>query len=145
MPINYAGLALIAGGVAVLVGEALLPSFGALGIGGLLAFIIGSVMLLETEAPGYGFSFSVIAAFSAMSALFFFFVIGLAIMARQRPVVSGREELVGSVGSVLEDFDRRGFIRVHGEVWTAVSDRPLRKDQRVRVVKLDDLSLLVLF
>jgi len=143
LPINYAGLALIAVGVAFMVGEALLPSFGALGIGGLLAFIIGSVMLLETEAPGYGISYSVIAAFSAMSALFFIFVIGLAIKARQRPVVSGREELVGSVGTVLEDFDRRGFIRVHGEVWTAVSDRPLRKDQRVRVVKLDGLTLHV--
>lgn len=142
LPINYAGLTLIAIGIAFMVGEALLPSFGSLGIGGLLAFIIGSIMLLETETPDYGISYGVIAAFSAVSALFFIFVIGLAVRARRRPVVSGREEMVDSIGTVLQDFDQRGFIRVHGEVWTAVTERPLRKDQRVRVVKLDGLLII---
>lgn len=143
LPINYAGLALIAIGIAFMVGEALLPSFGALGIGGLLAFVIGSIMLLETEMPGYGISYGVIATFSVTSALFFIFVIGLALKARQRPVVSGREELIGSIGTALDDFEQRGFIRVHGEVWTAVAERPLRKHQRVRVVKMDGLILQV--
>ena len=143
LPINYAGLALIVVGIAFMIGEALLPSFGALGIGGLIAFVVGSIMLLETEMPGYGISYGVIAVFSVTSALFFIFVIGLAVKARQRPVVSGREELIGSIGTALDDFDQRGFIRVHGEVWTAITERPLRKDQRVRVMKMDGLMLQV--
>lgn len=143
LPINYAGLALIAVGIAFMIGEALLPSFGALGIGGLIAFVIGSVMLLETEAPGYGISYAVIAAFSALSALLFIVVIGLALKARRRPVVSGREELVGAVGTVLEDFEQRGPIRAHGELWTAAADQPLRKGQQVRVVKVEGLLLRV--
>jgi len=143
LPINYAGLGLIIVGVAFMVGEALLPSFGALGIGGLAAFVIGSVMLLETETPGYGISVPVIAAFALVSALFFIGVIGLAIKARRRPVVSGREEMIGSVGTVLEDFATRGAVRVHGEIWTAYAGRPLQQGQRVRVAAIEGLILRV--
>lgn len=143
LPINYAGLGLIIVGVAFMIGEALLPSFGALGIGGLAAFVIGSVMLLETEAPGYGISVPVIAAFALVSALFFIGVIGLAIKARRRPVVSGREEMIGSVGTVLEDFATRGAVRVHGEIWTAYAGQPLQQGQRVRVAAIEGLILRV--
>lgn len=143
LPINYAGLGLIVIGIAFMVGEALLPSFGALGIGGLIAFVIGSVMLLETEMPGYGISYAVIAALAIASAIFFVFVIGMALKARRRPVVSGREQMTGSEGVVLEDFEHQGHIRIHGELWMAVAARPLRKGQRVRVTRVDGLNLHV--
>ncbi len=143
LPINYAGLALIVLGMAFMIGEALLPSFGALGVGGVIAFVFGSIILLETDMPGYGISFAVIALFSIISLGFLVFVVALALQARRRPVVSGREEMIGSVGTVLENFERQGPIHIHGERWTAHSDRPLRAGQRARVIALDGLILRV--
>ena len=93
LPINYAGMALILLGVALMVGEAFQPSFGVLGIGGTVAFVIGSIILMDTEVPGFGIDISVIVTFAAISVLVFIFVIGMALKARQRPVVSGMEEL----------------------------------------------------
>jgi len=143
LPINYAGLALILLGMAFMIGEALLPSFGALGVGGVVAFVFGSIILLETDMPGYGISFAVIVLFSILSLGFLVLVVALALHARRRPVVSGREEMIGSVGTVLEDFERQGPIHIHGERWTARSDRPLRAGQRARVIALDGLILRV--
>ena len=143
MPVSYAGVALIMLGVAFMIAEAVVPSFGALGIGGLIAFIIGSVILIDTDVPGYGISPELIGAFSLTSAAFFIFVVGMAVKARRRPVVSGREEMIGARGLVLDDFDKTGRIRVHGEVWNASSNTPLRNGQQVRVVAIDGLTLRV--
>jgi len=143
MPVSYAGVALIILGIAFMIGEAVVPSFGALGIGGLIAFIIGSVILIDTDVPGYGISPELIGAFSLTSAAFFIFVVGMAIKARRRPVVSGREEMIGARGIVLDDFEQDGRIRVHSEVWNASSKVPLRKGQQVRVVAIDGLTLHV--
>jgi len=143
MPINYAGMGLIILGIAFMIGEALVPSFGSLGVGGLIAFVIGSVILIDTNVPGYGISPALIAAVSLTSAAFFIFVVGMAIKARRRPVVSGREEMVGGKGVVLDDFDGSGRIRIHGEVWNARSKAPLRQGQQVRVIMMDGLILHV--
>lgn len=143
LPINYAGLALIVLGMAFMIGEVLLPSFGALGIGGVLAFVFGSIILLETDLPAYGISLAVIVLFSIINVGFLVFVLALALKARRRPVVSGREEMIGSIGTVLENFERQGPIHIHGERWTALSDQPLRAGQRARVVALDGLILRV--
>lgn len=143
LPINYAGMALILLGVALMVGEAYQPSFGMLGIGGVISFIIGSIILIDTEAPGFGIDLSVIITFAASSALLFIFVVGMAIKARRRPVVSGQEELVGSAAIVLDDFEHEGRVAIHGETWRAVSDSPLIKNQPVEVVNVDGLILHV--
>jgi membrane-bound serine protease (ClpP class) len=143
MPINYAGMGLIILGIAFMIGEALVPSFGSLGIGGLIAFVFGSVILIDTNVPGYGISPALIAAVSLTSAAFFIFVVGMAIKAKRRPVVSGREEMVGGMGVALDDFDGSGRIRIHGEVWNARSKAPLRQGQQVRVVTMDGLILHV--
>ena len=143
MPVNYAGIGLIMLGIAFMIGEALAPSYGSLGIGGLIAFVIGSVILIDTDAPGYGISPGLIAAFSLSSAAFFIFVIGMAVKARQRPVVSGREELIGGVGVVLDDFENAGRIRIHSEVWNAHANAPLHRGQKVRVVAMEGLILHV--
>ena len=143
MPVNYAGVGLIILGIAFMIGEAVVPSFGALGIGGIIAFVIGSMILLDTNVPGYGISLGLIAAVTLSSAAFFIFVVGMAVRARRRPIVSGREELIGAVGTIIEDFDVDGRIRIHGEVWSAHSKIPLHKGQRVQVRSMHGLVLNV--
>jgi len=141
LPVNYAGLALILLGIAFMVAEAFVPAFGSLGIGGLVAFIIGSVILYDTDIPGYRIPFALIGGFAAASVAFLVFIVGAAVKARRRPVVSGREELVGAAGEVLEDFEREGWARVHSETWRVRSASPLKAGQRVRVAAIDGLML----
>jgi len=143
LPINYAGLALMLLGIAFMVAEIFVPSIGALGIGGVIAFVIGSVMLLDTGIPGYGISVPVIGVFALLSAGFFMLVVGMAIKARQRPIVSGREELIGMRGVALADFSERGPVRVHSEQWTARTDAAVRRGETIRVVAMDGLELIV--
>ena len=143
LPINYAGLGLIILGIVFMAGEVFIaPGFGVLGIGGIAAFIIGSVMLIHTDIPGYGVPWPIILPAAFASALFIFFVVGMALKARKRPIVSGREQLIGDTGEVLEDFDgKEGWARVHGETWRIRSTQPLVRQQRVRVVRMDGLTL----
>ncbi|MDE2310375.1 MAG: nodulation protein NfeD [Betaproteobacteria bacterium] len=144
LPINYAGLGLIILGIAFMTGEVFMPSFGVLGIGGIVAFVFGSVMLIDTDIPGYSVPWSVIVPVAFASALFIFFVAGMALKARNRPVVSGREELIGSIGEALEDFDGKdGLARVHGETWRIRSKQPMSRGQKIRVVRMDGLILEV--
>lgn len=143
LPINYAGMALLLLGVALMIGEAFQPSFGMLGIGGVIAFVIGSIILIDTEAPGYGIDLSIIITFAATSVLMFIFVVGMAIKSRRRPVVSGAEQMLGAEGSVLHDFEHRGEVFVHSETWTAQSHTPLHKGQQVRVTAMHGLTLEV--
>ncbi len=133
MPINYVGLALILLGIALMIAEAFIPSFGALGLGGIAAFVIGSVMLINTDMPGYGIPWALIAPVAVASALFSFFVAGLALRARRRPVVTGAEELVGATGEILDDMERDGWARIHSEQWRVRSRVPLKRGQAVRV------------
>lgn len=142
LPVNYAGLGLIVLGLVFMIGEVFMPSFGVLGIGGVIAFVIGSVLLIDTDIPGYGIPWTVIVPVALASALFIFFVAGMALKARQRPVVSGREELIGSIGEVLEDFDGKdGWALVHGETWRIRSKQPLGRGQKIRIVRMDGLIL----
>lgn len=143
LPINYAGMALILLGVALMVAEAFEPSFGVLGIGGVIAFVIGSIILIDTEVPGFGIDISVIITFAFTSALIFIFVIGMAFKARRRPVVSGLEEMVGGTAIVINDFDDKGTVTIHSEKWQAVSNVPLHKDQQVKVIDVKGLILQV--
>lgn len=143
LPINYAGMALILLGVALMIGEAFQPSFGMLGIGGVIAFVIGSIILIDTEAPGYGIDLSIIFTFALISVLMFVFVVGMAIKSRRRPVVSGAEQMVGAQGTVIEDFDHNGEVFIHSESWAAHSNKPLRKGQSIRVTAMQGLVLEV--
>jgi membrane-bound serine protease (ClpP class) len=144
LPVNYAGLALILLGIAFMIAEAFLPAFGSLGVGGLLAFVIGSVILLdETEIPGFEIPYGLIAGVTVASAAFLFFVIGLAVRNRKRPVVTGREYLIGARAEALEDFDAEGWARVQGETWRVRSGAPVRRGQRLRVTSIDGLILTV--
>ena len=141
LPINYAGLGLLALGILFMLAEAFVPSFGALGIGGMIAFVMGSVMLFDEDGGELAVSLPLIGSFALISAGFFMGFVGMAIKARQRPVVTGREEMRNAVGVVLEDFQGEGRIRVHGEVWTARSPHRLKHGQRVQVTAVDGLVL----
>ncbi|HEY9051695.1 MAG TPA: nodulation protein NfeD, partial [Gammaproteobacteria bacterium] len=143
LPINYAGMALILLGVALMVGEAFQPSFGVLGIGGVVSFVFGSIILMDTEAPGFGIDLSVIATFAITSVILFVFVVGMAMKARRRPVVSGMEELLGDEAVVIDDFEHKGRVRIHSESWNALCDKPLRKGQHVKVTGIEGLTLQV--
>ena len=143
LPINYAGMGLILLGVALMVGEAFEPSFGILGIGGVIAFVIGSIILMDTDAPGFGIDISLIITFAVISALIFIFVVGMAFKARRRKVVSGLEQLIGGEATVINDFDRSGTVSIHSEIWRALSNTPLHKGQQVKVSGIKDLVLEV--
>ena len=143
LPINYAGMGLILLGVALMIGEAFAPSFGVLGIGGVIAFVIGSIILMDTQAPGFGIDMSVIGTFAAISVLMFVFIIGMALKARRRPVVSGLDELIGGIATVDADFQGQGIVRIHSEHWRARSALPLRKEQQVKVTGVEGLVLQV--
>ena len=143
LPVNYAGLALLSLGIIFMLAEAFVPSFGALGFGGFIAFVIGSVILFDEESTGYAVSLPLILSLSVMTAGFFLFVIGAAIKARKRPVVSGQEEMLHTTGEVLEDFEGRGRVHIHGENWSAESTLPLKRGDRVQVVAVDGLVLHV--
>jgi membrane-bound serine protease (ClpP class) len=141
MPVNYAGLALIVLGLAFMVSEAFFPAYGSLGIGGVAAFVIGSMMLIETDVPELAVPVGIILGFAGASAIFLLFVLATVFKSRRRPVVSGREELIGISGEVLQDFEAEGWARVHSETWRIKSEQPLRAGQRVRVRGIEGLVL----
>ncbi|MEA3273986.1 MAG: nodulation protein NfeD [Pseudomonadota bacterium] len=143
LPINYAGVALMLLGLALMVGEAFAPSFGALGIGGVVAFVVGSLILIDTEAPGFGLSIPLILTFAVSSAVLLVFVVGMAIESRRRPVVSGAEELLQATGHAVAAFHGDGSVRLHGEIWSARSEVPVAAGQAVKVTGRDGLVLLV--
>jgi len=143
LPVDFAGLALLALGIGFMILEAFVPSFGALGIGGAIAFVAGSIMLFREDAGGLAVAWPLIASFALLSALLFIGVIGFAVKSRRSPVVSGAEEMIGAVGEALEDFEHSGQVRVHSEIWSAESAQPVRRGQRVRVVALRGLTLTV--
>jgi membrane-bound serine protease (ClpP class) len=143
LPVNYAGLGLMLVGIAFMVGELFFPAYGSLGIGGAIAFVIGSVILIDTDIPGYGVPVSLALGIAVASAAFLFLVIGMALKAHRRPVVTGHEELIGSAGEVIEDCEREGWARVHGENWRVRSAAPLKAGERVRVVAMHGLLLEV--
>jgi membrane-bound serine protease (ClpP class) len=143
LPVNYAGLALIALGIAFMVAEAFLPAFGSLGIGGLIAFVLGSIMLIESDVPGFEIPYGLIGGVAAASAAFLIFVIGMLVRQRKRPVVTGREQMIGASGEALEDFEGEGWARVRGENWRVRSGSPVRRGEALRVTGMEGLVLIV--
>jgi membrane-bound serine protease (ClpP class) len=141
LPVNYAGLALILLGVALLVAEAFTPSFGVLGIGGVVAFVAGGILLFDRDVPGFAPSLALILGLAAASAAATLAAGALALRSRRRPVVSGREELVGARGEVLQAGDGEAWVQVHGERWKARGAAPLAEGRRVRVTAVHGLVL----
>jgi membrane-bound serine protease (ClpP class) len=141
LPVNYAGILLILLGIGFMVAEVFLPSFGSLGVGGVIAFAVGSVILIDTDLPEFEIPYALIAGLTAASAAFLMLVVGMLLRNRHRPVVSGREELVGAAGEALEDLQGEGWARVHGERWRVRCAVPLKRGERLRVTAINGLVL----
>ncbi|NOR70861.1 MAG: nodulation protein NfeD, partial [Methylomarinum sp.] len=144
LPVNYAGMALILLGIALMTAESFVPSFGILGLGGVVAFVIGSVIFMDTDVPGFGIDLGLVAGFALSSAVFFIIAIGLLLKSRHSPVVSGKEEMLGCFGIVLDDFSGTGRVRIHSENWRASCELSLHKNEKVRVTAIDGLILRVM-
>jgi membrane-bound serine protease (ClpP class) len=143
LPVNYAGLALILLGVAFFVAEAFVPSFGALGIGGIVAFAFGALLLIDSDVPGFAIPWPLIGALALVSAAIVIGVASMAAKARRRPVVSGTPRMIGASGQVIEFGGGEGWATVEGERWQFRATQPLRPGQHVRITRVDGLTLEV--
>jgi len=143
LPVNWAGLALIGLGLGLMIAEAFAPSFGALGLGGVVAFVLGSVILIDRDAPADTISLPLIAGFAVVSLVLLVLVAGLAIRAHRRPVVTGAEQLLGARGTAVAGFPGAGSVHLRGEVWTARCPQPLPPGMPIRVLARDGLTLVV--
>ena len=136
LPVSFAGVALIVLGIAFMIAEAFLPSFGVVGFGGIVAFVVGALILIDTDAPGFGIPLALIGTLAVLSALLIGGVLGMALKARQRALVSGDAGLVGSlvtVTQVMAGDPLRGVVLAQGEQWQVQCATPLQAGQNVRV------------
>jgi membrane-bound serine protease (ClpP class) len=143
LPVNYAGIALVLLGITFMVGEAFLPSFGALGIGGLTAFVIGSIILFDTENTDYTISRPLIGSIALLSLVFLLWVMDLFVKIRSRPVVTGREEMLGQQGKCLSHEGEQLRVYIHSEIWNAQAATPIEPGQTVKVIGMNGLTLEV--
>ncbi len=143
IPVNYAGAALVFLGIALMIAEAHIGAFGALGIGGIIAFIIGALMMFPSHAPGFTLSNGVVAGAAIGSAAFLLFVLSVLLRSRRRPVVSGGEALIGAEGETLSWQGGEGRVRIKGEIWRARAPAPPVVGSRVKVVGREGLVLRV--
>ncbi|TAN08103.1 MAG: nodulation protein NfeD [Rhodanobacteraceae bacterium] len=143
LPVNYAGLALIFLGVILIVSEAFVPAYGVLGTGGVISFVMGSVILMHTGVPGFGIAVPVVIGIALAAAGVLAGIVWLALRSHRQRVVSGREEMVGNLAEVVADFNGRGMVHLHGERWQADSSVPLRRGQQVTVTGMHGLILSV--
>ena len=141
LPINYAGLALIILGIALMVAEAFVPSFGALGIGGVIAFVTGSVILLDEETMQI--SLTLIIPTAVLSAGFFLWVMSRVYRMRRKKVITGAEGMLGMTGEAMENFTGQGRVWVHGESWLAQCAEPVSKGQKIQVTEKEGLLLKI--
>ena len=145
LPVNYAGLALMALGVGLLVAEAVNPTVGALGIGGVIAFVVGSVMLMKTGVPGYQANLGVIAAIAVVAAALLTLIAWLVFRARRARRFTGDDSLLAEIAELLEPVGagRDGWALVRGERWRVHSEEPLPAGARVRILRRQGLVLWV--
>ena len=144
LSVNYAGLALIVLGVGMIIAEFFFPAFGSLGIGGLIAFVVGSIILLDTDVPGLNIARPLIAGVATGGGLVILGIAFIASRSLRRPVVTGTQTMVGNEAEAFEDFSERGGrVRVGGELWNARATVPVRAGQVLRIVRVDGLELWV--
>lgn len=143
LPVNIAGLGLLLIAIALMVAEAFVPSFGVLGIGGLVAFVLAAMILFDTDIPGFGISWPVIAVSAGISGALLVFLLGYVWRAQRRPVVTGSEGLIGMRAEVQQWSGGRGYVRVAGERWGAVGADDLAPQDRVVVRAIRGLVLEV--
>lgn len=144
LPINYAGVLLIILGMGLFIMEALTPTYGPLAIGGVVALVLGATMLVNTDLPFLRVSWSVIIPVVLVTAAFFLFGMGMVVRAHRRKPTTGRRGMIGLKGDARAAIDSgQGQVLVHGELWSAISEKRIKKGERVKVVDVDGLVLKV--
>src|SRR5579863_5293487 len=143
LSVNYAGLALVVLGSAMIIAEFFFPAYGSLGAGGLIAFIVGSLILFDTDVPGMQVGRPLIAALAAVGGIVIAGIVYLATRAMRHPVTTGAPGMIGASTEVFEDFTGKGRVRYGGELWNARSDVAMRAGQMARIVRVEGLTLWV--
>jgi len=143
LPISYTGMGLIILGIGLMTAEAFAPSFGVLGLGGIVAFVVGSIMLMDTELPGYQIAMPMIAAFAVFSAALLMFALGMILRARRQAVRTGVDHLLGAVATIESVSNGTAWVRLDGELWETACEDTLGPRDRVVVQGIDGLTLRV--
>lgn len=141
LPVNYAGVALILLGIGLMTAEAFAPSFGILGIGGVVAFVLGAAIMIDTDIPQFQIDWPVLGGAALASLAMTAVIARLALAAHRQKIVSGREQMIGATGTVLDWQNGRGHIFVHSERWQAKGSHELNTGTPVRVTTIDGLTL----
>jgi membrane-bound serine protease (ClpP class) len=143
LPVNYAGLALIIVGIALMVAEAYAPSFGALGLGGIAAFVFGAIIMFDSGVPGFGISYAFVIGLGLGFAVLLIWLLGYLLKLRRRGAVTGKGSIVGGTAVAMEDFEGDGKVWLEGEAWHARSRGAVAKNEQLIVTRLDGLTLEV--
>ena len=143
IPINYAGVALVIVGIGLMLAEVHIGAFGTLGVGGIAAFVVGALLMFPARGAGFTLSWGVVIGTALVSAALILLALAALLRSRKRPVVTGREALVGAEGEAVSWDGAEGRVRVQGEIWRASADAPLAAGKRVKIVGRDGLALRV--
>ena len=143
LPVNYAGVLLVVLGIVFFILEATVTSYGLLAIGGVTSMILGSLMLIKTDAEFLQLSWSMIVPVVAFAAIATMFIVGMAVRAMHRQPMTGSEGMVGSIGVAKTVLAPQGQLAIHGELWEAVSERPLQPGDQAEVTRVQGLTLYV--
>jgi len=143
LSVNYAGLALVVLGTAMIISEFFFPTYGSLGVGGLIAFVVGSLILFDTDVPGMNVGRPLIGAFATVGGLVIAGIVYLASRSMRRPVATGTQSMIGESAEVVADFTGKGRVRYGGELWNARSDVALHAGDLARIVRVEGLTLWV--
>jgi membrane-bound serine protease (ClpP class) len=143
LSVNYAGLALVVVGTAMIIAEFFFPTYGSLGVGGLIAFIVGSLILFDTDIPGMNVGRPLIAALATVGGLMIAGIVYMATRAMRHPVATGAQGMIGASAEVVADFTGKGRVRYGGELWNARSEAALHAGDLARIVKVEGLTLWV--
>jgi membrane-bound serine protease (ClpP class) len=143
LPVNYAGVLLVVLGIVFFILEATVTSYGLLAIGGVTSMILGSLMLIKTDAEFLQLSWGMIVPVVAFAAIATMFIVGMAVRAMHRQPMTGSEGMVGSIGVAKTVLAPQGQLAIHGELWEAVSERPLQPGDQAEVTRVEGLTLFV--
>lgn len=143
LPINYAGLMLIILGISMFIAEAFITSHGVLGVGGAIAMLFGSVMLIDSSAPALRISWAVIVPAVAVSAVLFIITVTIAVRVYREKPDTGKEGMINAPATANTDIHADGQIFMRGEYWSAWSDEPIRKGEKVTVIAIEGLKVKV--
>lgn len=147
LPVNWAGLALILFAIILFILEVKVTSYGILTIGGIIAMVLGSIMLFSKPITAFDpvvkVSLRVIMIATLATTAFFIFALGMAFKAHRRQVTTGKEGMIGELGTAFTNLNPSGQVQVHGEIWDAASDVAIHKGERIKVVAVQGMKIRV--